>query len=652
VETTVGRLIFNEVLPEGLAFQNDPMTKSRLKKVMAEVFVKFGKEATAILSDDVKELGFRYATLSGISIGMDDLVVPRDRDEIIGEGEKKVVGYAAQYQQGLITDDERYHKTIDAWKEAGEQVETSLTDTLGQSESTLTMDIESGARATMAQVNQMAGMLGLMLNPGGRTIELPIRSNYKDGLSVLEYFISTHGARKGLTDTALRTAESGYLTRRLVDVSQDIIIAQDDCRDKEGYVVNRAEAEAAGEEGLSAWIVGRCSAEKIVDPKSKQVILKKNELILDKAAQAIDAAGIDAVRIRSILKCKSMWGICAKCYGLDLGTGEPVRFGEAIGIIAAQSIGEPGTQLTMRTMHAGGIATEDITQGLPRVEEIFEARNPKGQAVLADIPGTVQVKRVGGKQVLSIVPDDQKKTEYKLGAMKPTVKTGDMVERSQVLAEGKDGKRTVKAGGSGEVKVTRDKIILTHMGAGVKEYTVGEYVGLEIKSGDRVEVGQRLTEGPINLQDMLKLRGEEAVERYVIDEVQAIYLSQGQSIAAKHIEVIIRQMFSRVRVEEPGDTDFISGDIVSRSTLLENNMAMVEKGKKPATFEQLLMPITKISTGADSWLSAASFQETTRVLINAAMRGKSDNLRGLKENVIIGRLIPVGTGFRPEEEQK
>ncbi len=652
VETTAGRLLFNEVLPGDMAFQNDPMTKSKLKKVMAQVFVRYGKEATAEFSDDIKELGFRYATLSGISIGMDDLVVPADRDEIIGEGEKKVVGYSSQYLQGLITDDERYHKTIDAWKQAGEQVEASLVKTLSGSESTLTMDIESGARATMAQVNQMAGMLGLMLNPGGRTIELPIRSNYKDGLSVLEYFISTHGARKGLTDTALRTAESGYLTRRLVDVSQDIVISEDDCKDKEGYIVTREEAEAAGEEGLSAWIVGRCSAEQIVDPKSKKVLVKKNALMVDKDAEAIDAAGINSVRIRSILKCKSMWGICARCYGLDLGTGEPVRHGEAIGIIAAQSIGEPGTQLTMRTMHAGGIATEDITQGLPRVEEIFEARNPKGAAVLADIDGTVQMRRMGGKQILAIIPDDQKKTEYKLGAMKAKVKTGDMVERSQVLAEAKDGKRTVKAGGSGEVQVTKDKIILTHMGAGVREYTVGEYVGLEVKNGDRVEIGQRLTEGPINLQDMLKLRGEEAVERYIIDEVQAIYLSQGQSISAKHIEVIIRQMFSRVRIEEPGDADFISGDMVSRSTVLETNQQLVEKGKKPATFEQLLMPITKISTGADSWLSAASFQETTRVLINAAMRGKSDNLRGLKENVIIGRLIPVGTGFRAEEDDK
>ena len=649
IDTTAGRLLFNEVLPEGMSYQNDPMTKSKLKKVMAEVFDVFGVNATADLSDDVKDLGFKYATLSGISIGMDDLVVPEDRAGIISEGEAKVVGYASQYNQGLITDEERYQKTIIAWKEVGVAVEKSLVDTLTSSESTLTLDMESGARTTMAQVNQMAGMLGLMLNPSGRTIELPIRSNYKDGLSVLEYFISTHGARKGLTDTALRTAESGYLTRRLVDVSQDIVISEDDCGDKEGYLITRAEAEAAGEEGIGAWLAGRNIHEKIVDPATGKTLIKKGDLILPDVAKKINDLGIDTVKIRSVLKCKSLWGVCAQCYGLDLGSGKPIRHGEAVGIIAAQSIGEPGTQLTMRTMHAGGIATEDITQGLPRVEEIFEVRSPKGQAILADVEGTIQIRKAGNKQNIIIIPDDQKVTEYKFGEMIVKVKAGDMVERSQVLAESKDGKRTIKAGGSGEVKIDNDKILLTHLGAGLREHTVGEYVALEVKNGGRVEVGQRLTEGPINLQDMLKLRGEEAVQRYIIDEVQAIYLSQGQTIAAKHIEVIIRQMFSRVMIEEPNATSFISGDVVSQTSLKVENLKVSKKGKKPATYELLLMPITKISTGADSWLSAASFQETTRVLIGAAMRGKSDNLRGLKENVIIGRLIPVGTGFRGKE---
>lgn len=652
IETTVGRLLFNESLPEKIEYVNETLTKAKLKKIMADVFTVEGKDATADVADAIKSLGFSYSTLSGLSIGIDDLVVPKGRDESIGGGEKKVVELVKQYEQGLITNEERRNRTIDTWKQVGEKVEAELVETLAGSESTLAVDMESGARATMAQVNQMAGMLGLMLNPTGQTIELPIRSNYKDGLSVLEYFISTHGARKGLTDTALRTAESGYLTRRLVDVSQDIIVAEDDCGDKSGYLVNRSEALAAGEESLSSWIVGRTSLEKVIDPKTKETVVKVGQLIDDTAAKKIDDLELENLRIRSILSCQSRWGICKKCYGIDLATGEPVRSGEAVGIMAAQSIGEPGTQLTMRTMHSGGIAAEDITQGLPRVEEIFEARNPKGQAVLAEADGVVKIKRQEGKQIISIVPADQKVTEYPLQGMKPLVKTGASVTRGTLMAKAETGKKTVKAGAAGSVKVSKDAIVLTHEGGNTREYTIGEYVNLEVKNGDLVTAGHRLSEGSVNLQDMLKLQGEEAVQRYIIDEVQAIYLSQGQAIAAKHIEVIIRQMFSRVRIEEPGDSSFISGDIVSKTTLLEENEQAKTKKGKPATYEQLLLPITKISTGSDSWLSAASFQETTRVLITAAMRGKKDHLHGLKENVIIGRLIPVGTGFRDEGEDR
>ncbi|MBI2798251.1 DNA-directed RNA polymerase subunit beta' [Candidatus Saccharibacteria bacterium] len=646
VDTTVGRLIFNEALPEGIEFVNETLNKAKLKKIMAEVFAKLGKEATAELADNIKTLGFSYSTLSGMSIGADDLVVPQTRDGLIAEGEKKIVEYVKQYEQGLITNEERRARTIGTWKQVGEKVEAELVKSLEDSDSTLAIDMESGARATMAQVNQMAGMLGLMLNPTGQTIELPIRSNYKDGLSVLEYFISTHGARKGLTDTALRTAESGYLTRRLVDVSQDIVIAEDDCGDKTGYLVTRSEALAAGEEGLSSWIAGRTALEKIIDPSSKEVLVKAGILIDDQAAKKIDELGLNSVRIRSILKCQSQWGVCKKCYGVDLATGEPVQPGEAVGIMAAQSIGEPGTQLTMRTMHSGGIAAEDITQGLPRVEEIFEARSPKGQAILAELDGVVQIKRSEGKQIVTVLPADQKVTTYDLTGMKPQIKTGAHVTRGELLAKAETGRKTIKAGAAGTVKVGKSAIELVHEGGGGREYSLGEYVNIEVKNGDLVTAGQRLTEGSVNLQDMLKLLGEEAVQRYIIDEVQAIYLSQGQAIAAKHIEVIIRQMFSKVRIEEPNGTSFISGDVVSKTVLMQENRQAITKKDKPATFEQLLLPITKISTGSDSWLSAASFQETTRVLITAAMRGKKDHLHGLKENVIIGRLIPVGTGFR------
>lgn len=650
IETTPGRLLFNEILPEGIGFVNDTLNKAGLQKIMAQVFAELGQEVTADLVDDVKDLGFKYATVSGISIGMDDLVIPKERDGLIQEGEAKALDYVAQYQQGLITNDERKARTVDTWKHVGESIESHLEETLAASDSTLQDDLQSGARASLGQINKMSGMLGLMLSPSGRVIELPVRSNYKDGLGVLEYFISTHGARKGLTDTALRTSESGYLTRRLVDVAQDIVISENDCGDKEGYVMSRAEALAAGEEGLSSWVVGRTSMEKITEPKSGEVIVKKGQLITDVAAKQIDEMGLETVLIRSIFKCQSSWGLCQKCYGIDLAKGNPVRLGEAVGIMAAQSIGEPGTQLTMDTKHATGIGG-DITQGLPRVEEIFEARAPKGQAILSEIDGTVKITKNGAKQIISVVPADQKVTNYDLKDMKPKVKTGATVTRSQVLAESSDGKKTIKAGGIGTVVVEKDSIVLTHDSGNTREYTVSEYTTTEVKNGDLITVGQRLTEGSVNLQDMLRLQGEEAVQRYIIDEVQAIYLSQGQTIAAKHIEVMIRQMFSRVRIEEPNDTDFISGDIVSRAVLAEENGLAKEAKAKLATYEKLLMPITKISTSSDSWLSAASFQETTKVLISAAMRGKLDKLRGLKENVIIGRLIPVGTGFREEEDR-
>lgn len=652
IETTAGRLFFREILPAGIAFPNKTMTKAELKKIMAQVFSELGNEATAKLADDIKDLGFRFATRSGISIGIDDLISPSKKQAIIDAGEKKIIEYVRQYEQGFITEDERYEKTIEAWKQVGEEVEQNLIDELDPATSSLARDIDSGARATVGQVNQMAGFLGLVLDPTGKTIELPIKKNYKEGLSVLEYFISTHGARKGLTDTALKTAESGYLTRRLVDVAQDIVITTEDCGDKEGYTLTKSEALAVGEDSLAGWVVGRVTASQITDPETKKVIAKRNELITDEIARSIVKAQIEEVKIRSVLKCKATWGICQKCYGLDMARGGNVRLGEAVGIVAAQSIGEPGTQLTMKTFHAGGVASaEDITQGLPRVEEIFEARNPKGEAILTEVDGVIRVREQDGKQIIHIAPPDLKTSEYKLEAnMKTMVKTGQAVKAGEILATAKDGKKCIKAKDEGTVKVSKTAIVLTHDGGASREYTVPSHVSLEIKNGDLVTVGQKLTEGSVNLQDMLRLLGEEAVQRYIVDEVQSIYSSQGQTIASKHIEVIIRQMFSRVRIEEPNDSDFIAGEVVSRTALEEENARIKGEKGKPATYEQLLLSITKISTTSDSWLSAASFQETTRVLIGAAMRGKHDKLRGLKENVIIGRLIPVGTGFRGDEE--
>ncbi len=651
VDTSIGRLLFNEVLPEGMPYQNDAMTKSKLKSVLAQVFTNFGGEETAKVADAIKEIGYQYATESGFSLGMDDLQTPKKKAQLLEEGEKRTLSITSQYQQGLITNDERKERTVETWKEVGEQIEAELTQELDPNSSTLAMDIESGARATVGQANQMAGMKGLVLNSTGSTIELPVKSNYKEGLSILEYFISSHGARKGLTDTALKTAESGYLTRRLVDVAQDVMIAADDCGDTEGYTVHMSEAKAAGQDSLAPWIVGRYLAKDVKD--GRKTIAKAGELVSDDAARTIAELGIESVTIRSILKCKLAWGICKHCYGVDLARGQIVEMGEAVGIMAAQSIGEPGTQLTMRTFHAGGVASAaDITQGLPRVEEIFEARNPRGEAILAEIDGVVTLKSTDSKQTLRIAPADMKHTTYDLKeGMKPVVKTGAEVSKGDVLAQNESGKRTVKAGADGTVKVAKGSIELTHEGGNIKEYVIPEYVTLKVAHGDLVTVGQRLTGGSVNLQDMQRLLGEAAVERYIVDEVQAIYSSQGQTIASKHIEVIIRQMFSRVRIEEPNDTEFITGDVISKTNLWETGRAAEESGKTAPTYEQLLMPISKISISSDSWLSAASFQETMKVLIGAGLRGKVDKLRGLKENVIIGRLIPVGTGFRTDDDE-
>jgi len=646
LETTVGRLLFNEILPDGIEFKNQTLNKSALKAIMAEVFVCHGGEITAKFADSIKELGFRYATYSGISIGIDDWQLPKNKAKIIRRGETKVIEYVNQYEQGLITNEERHERVVEAWQKVSEEIEKELSQTLDEHQSTIAMMIQSGARGNISQANQMSGMKGLVLNPTGRVIELPVRSSYLEGLSALEYFISSHGARKGLTDTALRTSESGYLTRRLVDVAQDVIISQKDCGEKEGFLITKKEALAAGEESIAPWIVGRVSAEKIIDPKTKKVLVTKGELIDDQKATVISNSDIEGVRIRSILKCRTTWGICQKCYGVDLAKGSMVKLGEAVGIIAAQSIGEPGTQLTMRTFHLGGVVGTDITQGLPRVEEIFEARSPKGEAILSEIDGVVSIKESEGKKIISVSQPNLKTTEYQLGKAKPVVKSGDLVQRGQLLASSQDKKRTIKAGAKGTVKVSKSAITLLHEDSNLHQYIVSAHENIKVKSGDLVQKGQKLTEGSINLQDMLRLLGKEAVQRYIVDEVQAIYASQGETIASKHIEVIIKQMFSRVRIIDPKNTNLLEGSVVSKVTLEEENQKAIKNHKQPATFEEILLSITKVSLTSDSWLSAASFQETTRVLINAAVEGKVDKLRGLKENVIIGRLIPVGTGFR------
>jgi len=647
--TTVGRILFNEVLPAELGFRNETMTKKKLQALVAEAFVKCGGEATARFVDDIKDLGFRYATLSGLSVGVDDFVVPANKEQLVDEGEQQVVEISQQFDMGLITEEERYRRTIEAWQKTNDKIKAELETVLADSKATIGLFVDSGARGDSSQVNQISGMLGLVNNPTGRLIELPIRSNYKEGFSMLEYFNATHGARKGLTDTALKTAESGYLTRRLVDVAQDVVVTTEDCHDTTGSVINRRESEVMGE-NFTARIAGRVAAQAV--KVAGKTVVKAGELITDTVADAIGASDVEEVRLRSVLACRTQWGVCQKCYGLDLARGTLVKLGEPVGVIAAQSIGEPGTQLTMRTFHKGVAATgADITQGLPRVEEIFEARNPKGQAVLAELDGIVGVKESAGKATIRVTPANVKVTEFELGTRIAEVKTGDKVLPGDILAADGSGKKAIKSKVEGTVEVAKDKILVTHAGGAHKDHIIPLYQEVEVKSGDLVVRGQRLTEGSINLQDMLTLRGESAVQRYIVAEVQSIYASQGQTIADKHIEIMIRQMFSRVQIEEPGDSLFVTGDIVSKMAVIEENIELEAAKKRPATYEQLLLPITKISLSSDSFLSAASFQDTSRVLIGAAIRGKVDKLRGLKENVIIGRLTPVGTGFRREGDE-
>jgi DNA-directed RNA polymerase subunit beta' len=644
-ETTVGRLLFNEILPEGFAYQNTTMTKKALQKLMADVFVTAGAEETARVIDLIKDYGFKYSTLSGASVGLDDYIIPEAKYAIIAEGSKQVAKISTQYAQGLVTDEERYARTVDTWKKANEEISKELAITLKGSNTTTSMFIDSGAEGSLDVANQIAGMLGLVVDPGGRTIELPIKSNYKEGFTVLEYFNSTHGARKGLTDTALKTAESGYLTRRLVDVSQDVIVTESDCGNNVGTLVSRHETAAIGET-FAFRLAGRVPAKDI--KLGSKVLVKAGELIADDVARAIDASEIENVQLRTILSCRTSWGVCQLCYGIDLARGVMVKLGEPVGVIAAQSIGEPGTQLTMKTFHKGGVAGEDITQGLPRVEEIFEARAPKGQAVLADMDGVVTVKTVGQKTNIHITPANMKVTTYEMAGRKASVKNGDKVIPGDVLGTDENGKKAIKTKIEGTVKVVKDTVEITHVSGPEREFTVPSYQNVEVQSGDLVTVGMRLTEGSINLQDMLTLIGESAVQRYIIAEVQTIYAAQGQIVSDKHIEVIIRQMFSRVQIEEPNDSLYVTGEIVPLQSVIEDTANLEAAKKTGATFTQLLLPVTKISLSSDSFLSAASFQDTTRVLIAAAIRGKTDKLRGLKENVIIGRLIPVGTGFNVE----
>lgn len=645
LETSVGRILFNQILPTELQFQNENMTAKVLKALMAKTLELKGTEVTAALADRIKELAFNHLTVSGLSWGMGDLPDIPERSSMYQEANKEVALIEEQYEQGLLTQEERHIKIVEIWANVKEQVTKLCRKALDPASPVYSM-IESGARGSWAQLTQMMGMKGLVTNPAGDTIELPVKGNFKEGFDVLEYFISTHGTRKGLSDTALRTSNAGYLTRRLIDVAQDMVIVEEDCGDKQGLTWMRVESQDAGD-SLGERIKGRVILDQIVDPKTKEVIVKKGELVTSDKAKLIDSVQVESVRIRSNLTCKTRRGLCQKCYGWDLGFNKPVGLGSAVGIIAAQSIGEPGTQLTMRTFHTGGVASaEDITQGLPRVEEIFEARTIHKPAVLAEFDGQVHIETRGRQKIIILKHQGIREDIYQLSrypGAEALVKNGAKVVAGTPLLKTVDGGQ-VKSATDGVVEVSDRQVIIKGEGELVKEIPVPIGFAVWVKDGDQVKRGQQISEGPLDLAELYRLRDIETVQKYILKEIQYIYSVQGQKLNDKHVEIIIRQMFSRIYITDAGDTDLLPGDIITTAHFAESNEVVKKKGKI-AEGEPVLLGVTKASLSTDSFLSAASFQETARVLIDAAVTGKIDYLRGLKENVIIGRLIPAGTGL-------
>ena len=666
VETSVGRIIFNEALPSELGFRNTVMDKKAIKDTVAECHLKLGNELTAEMVDKLKNIGFHYATRSGISIAMNDLRVPEEKTTLLAEADARIAEIEQQFQTGLITEEESYTQAISIWREATETMQQLIQENLDKYGSVYLM-ATSGAKGNISQISQMAGMRGLMTDPSGRIIDLPIRSSFREGLTVLEYFISTHGARKGLADTALRTADSGYLTRRLIDVSQDVIVLADDCGTTAGVWI--AETDEKGLfESLTERIVGRWAASDLSDPKSGEVIVQRNEEIDTEVAGRLLEAGIDRAYVRSPLTCQTKRGICALCYGRDLARGRLVHLGEAVGIIAAQSIGEPGTQLTMRTFHTGGVAGVDITSGLPRVEELFEARVPKGASIISEIDGTVQLLSEGDLRSIRIESAEVYREDYPLPKKAELLVEQDRwVEQGAVLARlpkprggGKAAKASkAKAPKEGaDLPVPTDGTIVARMSGRVvleqpdrvsilfeereeREYPVPAMAHIRVQDGQHVHAGAPLTDGPRNPQDILRIQGPEAIQLYLVEEVQKVYRSQGVTINDKHIEVIVRQMLRRVRVDSHGDTVLLPGELADRFVFEKINAEVLAEGGEPATAQPVLLGVTKASLNTESFLAAASFQETTRVLTEAAVSGKVDHLLGLKENVIIGKLIPA-----------
>lgn len=643
-DTTLGRVIFNEILPKDYPYDNSVQTKKHLSRVMADIFDLYGSEVMVKTADDLKDLAFEYETIASISTAKDDYPTYDEIDDFIAEGDAKTAMIQEQYNDGLVTDEERYKLTIANWRDIDKKISEFLSSKLSEMDTDIAVMVNSGARGNISNIKLASAEIGIMVDINNNEIELPVKSSYKKGLNTLESFIATRGARQGQVSTALRTADSGYLTRRLVDVSQDVFTTDEEAADP-GFAVYRNETEASGI-SFAARLNGRYTAEAVPG------YLEADQLITKEVAEQIEQdENVESVKIQSILSTTAVDGIPRKAYGIDMSTRELVAAYEPVGVIAAQSLGEPGTQLTLDTKHGSGVAGSGaIARGLPRVEELLEARNPKGQAFVSPVDGAVEVWEDGNHYVIQITPQSGSIERIEIGTRKPVVKDGETVKEGAILVRKSGDNPAIKAPRESVVELVDGAIILVAAATAPVRIEVPGDAELVVKSSDLVKAGDRLTTGSLNLQDLLKYKGVEATERYIMNDVLNVYAAQGHEISPKHLEILVRQMFSRVQINDPGDSEFVSGDIVSKSSVEIANRELEADGKEPATYTNLLLGITKVSIFSDSFLSAASFQDTTRVLINAAINGRVDRLKGLKENVIIGRKIPVGTGVAPLED--
>jgi DNA-directed RNA polymerase subunit beta' len=654
--TTVGRAIFNRILPDEMRFHQKTLGKKGLQDLVARCYQRIGSERTTEIVDQIKNLGFHYATISGTTIAVSDLTVPDERTNILGEAEGVVERAERDFRRGLLTEEERYQITIDEWNRAKDELQDLIRDSLDPYGPIAIMAISGSTKGGFGPITQLAGMRGLMADPSGRIIDLPIRSHFREGLTALEYFISTHGARKGLADTALRTADAGYLTRRLVDVAQDVIVNRMDCGTDAGMWIRRSD-DVAGQT-LYERIVGRCAASDTHDPDTGELIVQRNGMIDEDVADAIQNSTLKEVHVRSPMTCALIHGICALCYGRDLGRGDMVEIGAAVGIVAAQSIGEPGTQLTLRTFHTGGTAEArgDITSGLPRVEELFEARKkPKGEAVVTDIGGILRLTKREGVRIATVIDSEVTNEQHHVPAgWDILVEEEQNIQESTVLAQSPDGSEKILAKMTGTVHIEDQELYLRYERRQEWEEEIPSNARLvpEAHDGAEVYAGMQLTEGSKNPHRILRILGADTTQIYLLSEVQKVYRNQGVNIADKHFEVIIRKMLSKVQVTKSGDSELLPGELIDKLQLLDLNERLLAEDREPAAGVPVLLGITKAALNTDSFLSASSFQHTIKVLAGAAIEGKVDNLYGLKENVIIGKLIPAGTGFHTYQDRE